>query len=194
MTIKQKILKKFYPVLMLSNKILNKYSEILINKNNKIPSSSFYDLKAVSISNNEIHFDEFKDKKVLIVNTASDCGYTAQYNELQKLYENNKEKLVVLGFPSNNFGNQEKGSEKEIAEFCKINFGISFPLMKKTNVVKNSHQNDVFEWLTYQDKNGWNNHQPEWNFCKYFVNEKGILTHYFGPAVSPLDSKVLSVL
>ena len=193
MTIKQKILKKFYPILMLSNKLLKKNSTTLSN-NNKIPSSSFYDLKAVSISNKEIYFDEFKNKKVLIVNTASDCGYTAQYDELQKLYNNNKAKLVVLGFPSNNFGNQEKGDDKEIAEFCKINYGVSFLIMKKTNVVKNSDQNNVFDWLTDPHKNGWNNHQPEWNFCKYFVNEKGILTHYFGPAVSPLDSKVLSVL
>ena len=127
------------------------------------------------------------------MNTASDCGYTAQYDDLQKMYMENKDKLIILGFPSNDFGNQEKGNDEEIAQFCKINFGITFPLMKKTVVKKTSAQNSVFRWLTDKKENGWNDHQPDWNFSKYFVNEEGILTHYFGPSISPQEAG-LSVL
>jgi glutathione peroxidase len=155
-----------------------------------IPIVSFYSLSAILNNGNELIFEDLKGKKVLIVNTASNCGYTNQYSELQQLYEINKEKLVILAFPSNDFKEQEKGTDDEIAQFCKVNFGISFPIAKKSVVLKNVGQNRVFEWLTNKTFNGWNEQQPSWNFSKYLINEKGNLTHFFAPAVSPLDSEV----
>jgi len=131
---------------------------------------------------------------VLIVNTASNCGYTNQYQELQKLYDQYKEKLIVLAFPSNDFKEQEKGNDEEIAAFCQVNFGVSFPLAKKTVVVKAPDQNKVYEWLTRKELNGWNDQQPTWNFSKYLIDEKGQLSHYFDPAVSPLSEDVVQAI
>jgi glutathione peroxidase len=142
----------------------------------------------------DLDFGKLKDKKVMIVNTASNCGYTNQYSELQELYEKNKERLVIIGFPSNDFKEQEKGSDEEIAQFCQVNFGVSFPLAKKSVVIKSAEQNKVFEWLTHREFNGWNEQQPSWNFSKYLVNENGVLTHYFDPAVSPLSSDILKAI
>lgn len=130
----------------------------------------------------------------MLVNTASDRGYTGQYDDLQKLSEQYKDKLLVLGFPANDFKEQEKGSNEEIAEFCRINFGVSFPLMKKSSVVKGADQNKVFEWLTNKNKNGWSNQQPSWNFCKYLVDEEGRLTNYFASTIEPLSADITSVL
>ena len=128
------------------------------------------------------------------MNTASDCGYTAQYAELQKLYEANKGTLEVIGFPANDFKEQESGSDADIAQFCSVNFGVSFPLAKKSSVVKSAAQNNIFNWLSDAAKNGWNNQSPEWNFSKYLVNEEGVLTHYFPPAVSPLSAEVVAAI
>ena len=192
MTLRQSILRAYYPILMRLNKASDKMGKILYNENKNPPLSSFYYLKSISNSGRKISFEQFDGKKVLIVNTASNCGYTAQYEELEKLYCRQNEKLTILGFPSNDFGNQEKGNDEEIAKFCKINFGINFPLMKKSVVIKSPEQNEVFKWLTDPDKNGWNSHQPDWNFSKYLVDEEGILTHYFGPAVSP--NKILNYI
>lgn len=161
---------------------------------NSIPSVSFYSLSALLNNGSELPFENLKGNKVLIVNTASNCGYTNQYAELQKLYQDQKEKLVILAFPSNDFKEQEKGSDEEIADFCRINFGISFPLAKKSIVVKSPRQNKVFEWLTHKELNGWNEQQPSWNFSKYLVNENGLLTHYFDPAVSPLNDEVIEAV
>jgi glutathione peroxidase len=188
MTIRQKILKAYYPIFMKNSKRTNKNTEILINKNKVIPIISFYSLTSVDNKGIDIGFDQFRGKKILLVNTASDCGYTAQYDELQKMYSDNKDGLIILGFPSNDFGNQEKGNDEEIAQFCKINFGVTFPLMKKTVVKKSPAQNSVFRWLTDKKENGWNDHPPDWNFSKYFVNEEGILTHYFGSSISPQEA------
>jgi glutathione peroxidase len=128
------------------------------------------------------------------VNTASDCGYSNQYNQLQELSQKYKDKLVVLGFPANDFKEQEKGSDQEIAAFCKANYGVSFPLMSKSVVIRSDQQNPVFQWLTDSSRNGWNNKQPGWNFSKYIVDEKGMLTHYFGSSVSPLSKDVLKAI
>ena len=179
---------------MRMNRSSGKNANILSNKNNISPPFSFYYLKSIDISGNEISFDQFIGKKVLIVNTASDCGFTAQYDSLQKLYDNNKERLIILGFPSNNFGKQEKGSDEKIAIFCEENYSITFPLMKKSVVIKEADQNSVYKWLTDPENNGWNSHQPDWNFCKYLVDENGILTHYFGSAVSPLSEEIKLLL
>jgi glutathione peroxidase len=185
MTVRQNILKTFYPLLIRINKHSNKNARILLNENKVIPPASFYELKSLDNKDKMVGFEKFAGRKVMIVNTASDCGYTAQYEELQKLFGRFKDKLIILGFPSSDFGNQEKGTNEEIARFCINNYGITFSLMKKSVVTATPEQNEVYKWLTDPGKNGWNNHQPDWNFSKYIVNEAGLLTHYFGPAVSP---------
>ena len=161
-----------------------------LRNGNVSPVASFYDLAVLLNNGTSLSFNTLKGKKILLVNTASDCGYTNQYSELQALYERHKDKLIVIGFPANDFKEQEKGSDAEIAQFCKINFGVSFPLAKKSTVVKSSEQNKVFEWLTHKELNGWNDQQPSWNFAKYLVNEEGMLSHYFDPAVSPLSPEL----
>ena len=127
---------------------------------------------------------------MLLVNTASDCGYTPQYTDLQKLYEEQKDKLVIIGFPANDFKEQEKGTDEEIAQFCKLNYGVTFPLMKKSVVIKSGEQNPIYKWLTDVKQNGWNEEQHSWNFSKYLISEDGVLLNYFGPSISPTSSSV----
>src|SRR5260221_13420846 len=193
MTIRQVINKIFYPALMFLGKLKKKEESALINKAYKKPLLTFYTLKSTLNNNTDFLFEQLKGKKVLIVNTASDCGYTGQYDELQKLKELYADKLVILGFPSNDFGEQEKENDTSIAEFCKSNFNISFSLMKKSVVRKQKEQNEIYQWLTDANKNGWNNQPPVWNFSKYLINEEGILTHYFSRGVSPLSKELLYI-
>ncbi|MDF2190767.1 glutathione peroxidase [Paraflavitalea sp. CAU 1676] len=155
---------------------------------------SVYDLSVTLNSGNALPLSNFRGRKILLVNTASDCGYTNQYADLQKLHEQFGDKLVIIGFPANDFQEQEKGSDEEIASFCQVNFGVNFPLAKKSIVVKGADQNPVFAWLTHKTQNGWNEQAPSWNFSKYLVNERGILTHYFDPSISPLSSVVTSAI
>lgn len=190
MTTRQKILKAVYPFWMRLAGLLGNNKEMK-NETKTTPPVSFYSLKAPLNNGKEFDFAELKGKKVLLVNTASNCGYTNQYDDLQKLYEQFNNKLVILGFPANDFKEQEKGSDEEIAEFCKINFGVTFPLMRKSTVIKTGDQGDVFQWLTDASKNGWNNQAPTWNFSKYLVDEEGRLLHYFDPAVAPLSVDVV---
>ncbi len=190
MTFRQKILKTFYPFLM---KIGSSNKTILSNAQTEAPVS-FYTLEATSILGDSFHFEQLKGKKVLIVNTASDCGYTPQYEELQQLYEKHKDQLEILAFPSNDYKQQEKGKNEDIAVFCKKNYGVSFPLMGKTVTKKTTNQYSVYQWLTDPAKNGWNKKAPKWNFSKYLINEKGQLTHYFDPSVSPSDEIFLRAL
>ncbi len=190
MTIRQKILKAIYPVLMtLSGKQAKSFG-----KTDIAPSVPFYSLNAIANNGSEFDFAQLKGKKVLLVNTASDCGYTGQYDQLQQLHEKFQNKLVVLGFPANDFKEQEKGNDEDIAQFCKINFGVTFPLMQKSSVIKSAEQNTVFKWLSDSVLNGWNNKQPSWNFSKYLVDENGKLVQYFDPAVSPLSKEVISAI
>lgn len=194
MTLRQKILKLFYPLFRKINSIASSGAAVLSNQHNTKPAASFYSLHAIAINGTLINFDRLKGKKVLLVNTASDCGYTGQYDELQKLYEQYQNRLIVLGFPSNDFKEQEKRSDEEIAQFCKINYGVSFPLIKKSSVIKGNKQNEVYQWLSDKTLNGWNDQQPGWNFAKYLVNEEGVLTNYFAPAVSPLSRHVINAV
>jgi len=187
-------LKAFYPVLIGAGKLFGSKQKIKMNKSESIPPVSFYSLKALANNGTDISFDQFKGKKVLLVNTASDCGFTPQYDDLQRLYDQQKDKLVIIGFPANDFGEQEKGNDEEIASFCKINYGVSFPLAKKSIVLKGPEQNKVFEWLSNKKENGWNDQEPTWNFSKYLINEKGELTHYFDPSVSPMSKEVLEAI
>lgn len=190
MTARQKVLKAVYPAWIFFTKLMGVNSESLANEKVK-PPVPFHSLKGIKNNGTTYDFAALKGKKVLLVNTASHCGYTGQYDELQKLHETFENKLVILGFPANDFKEQEKGSDEEIAEFCKINFGVTFPLMQKSSVVKSEQQNEVFKWLTDSTKNGWNGKQPSWNFSKYLVNEEGVLTHYFDPSVSPMSEQVV---
>ncbi len=193
MTIRQALLKFLYPLLMRMAKIGQK-GGIYENKQNIHPPIPFYELKAELNDGQALSFATLKGKKVLVVNTASDCGFTGQYEELQKLWEQHQKKLIILGFPADDFKGQEKGSDQEIAQFCQRNYGVTFPLMKKSQVIKGSEQHSVFRWLTDASKNGWNNQAPHWNFNKYMINEKGMLTHCFGSAVSPQSHEIVSVI
>jgi len=194
MTYRQKVLKAIYPAWMWYNRLAGKKSKVLSNDKPIASAQSLYNLSVQLNTGNTLRFDSLRGKKILIVNTASNCGYTNQYEDLEKLYERHKDKLAVIGFPANDFKEQEKGTDDEIAQFCKSNYGISFPLAKKSTVIKGDQQNEVFKWLTDKTRNGWNDQQPSWNFSKYLVNEKGELIRYFDPAVSPLDDEVLKAI
>lgn len=190
MTVKQRLLQWIYPVLVAYKRTISANTGIIDNTTRTFPVKSFYDLSAELNNGQKLAFSTLKGKKVLIVNTASDCGYTAQYEELKQLQQRFKDQLVVIAFPSNDFKGQEKGSDEEIAEFCRINFGINFPIVKKTVVSKQPNQNDVYQWLTNKELNGWNKRPPEWNFAKYLLDEKGSLIYYFPPAISPTGKEI----
>lgn len=157
------------------------------------PIVPFYSLSATANNGQNQSFDWLRGKHVLIVNLASNCGYTGQYADLEALYQQYKDKLVILGFPANNFGGQEPGSDAEIASFCQLNFGVTFPLFKKASV-KGSDTQPVYQWLTDPAQNGWNSEEPSWNFFKYLVDDKGVLTHAFSSAVSPLSEDITKYL
>ena len=192
MTIRQRFLKLFYPLLMKWTRSRGG-RKMIENRISNAPVS-FYTLRDTLINGQAFDFSSLKGKKVLLVNTASDCGYTDQYDELQKLYQKHADTLVVIGFPANDFKQQEKGNDEQIASFCRINYGVTFPLMKKSVVVDHPAQNPVFRWLTNPAENGWNSKFPSWNFSKYLVNEQGMLSNYFEPSVSPLSKEVLSAI
>ncbi len=191
MTIRQRILKTIYPAYTWLGRKLNLNNKTFINDSPVTPPVSLYDLSVVLNNGVTLPLSEFRGKKLLLVNTASDCGYTDQYNELQELYEQNRDRLTVIGFPANDFKQQEQKSDEEIAAFCRLNYGVSFPLAKKSSVIPGPDQHPVFHWLTDKTRNGWTNKKPSWNFSKYLVNEEGILIGYFGPSISPLGSTML---
>lgn len=152
--------------------------------NSKIQSASFYTLQAVSIEGETISMDKYKGKKIIILNVASKCGYTPQYADWQAYYEKNKDNVVVLGFPCNQFLSQEPGSASEIETFCQKNYGVTFQMFDKVDV-KGDQQSPVYKWLTDSTLNGWNNDVPSWNFCKYLIDENGKLTHFFASKIKP---------
>jgi glutathione peroxidase len=168
----------------------NKHGRKLANAAGKKPAHPLYNLSVTLNNGTALPLASLKGKKVLLVNTASECGYTGQYTELQQLADRYKDQLEVIGFPANDFKEQEKASDEQIAQFCTRNFGVQFPLAKKTSVVPGPQQHPLFAWLTNPQQNGWNNQMPDWNFSKYLVDEQGVLTHYFGPAISPLSGEV----
>ena len=194
MTIRQRVLKAVYPAFTWWGRITGKNSKVFANTSPASPPQSLYDLSIALNNGDSIPLSTYKGKKILIVNTASDCGYTDQYEELQKLYEGNKEKLIVIGFPANDFKEQEKGTDEEIAQFCKLNYGVTFPLAKKSTVMAGPAQNPVFQWLTDKNKNGWTSKKPSWNFSKYLINEEGVLVNYFDPTISPTGKEVTEAI
>jgi glutathione peroxidase len=180
-----------YPLLVAYKKVTAGKTGIIHNNNGIAPKQSFYDLSVELNSGQSLDFSTLKGRKVLIVNTASDCGYTPQYDELRQLQEQFKHQLAVIAFPSNDFKEQEKGSDEEISNFCRINYNITFPIAKKSVVRKRPNQHVVYQWLTNQESNGWNSKPPEWNFTKYLIDEKGVLRYYFHPAISPLGRTMI---
>ena len=192
MTGRQKILKALYPAMMWITQRTGKNNKVM----NNITAAPvpFYSLKTTMNDGSPLDLSTLKGKKVLLVNTASACGYTAQYDQLQQLYNQYNGKLVIIAFPANDFKEQEQGTDSEIAAFCKKNYGVTFPLAQKSTVVKTAGQNPVFQWLTDSSKNGWNTQAPEWNFSKYLVNENGVLTNYFGPSVEPTSKEIITAI
>jgi glutathione peroxidase len=194
MTARQRLLKFAYPFWMLFAKLKKRHATVVRNENKTLPATSLYTLTVSMNYGENLLLEKFRGKKILFVNTASDCGYTDQYESLQKLYERFAGRLEIIAFPSNDFKQQEKGNDAEIEKFCRLNFNTKFPLASKSIVKRQPGQNEIYEWLTHKERNGWNEQPPEWNFAKYIVNEEGALTHYFGPSVSPLDKEILSAL
>ena len=193
MTGRQKVSKAVYPLLIWWANLKGLGTKKLYGEN-VVPVVSFYSLKDTLIDGRVYDFEQLKGKKVMLVNTASDCGYTSQYDALQKLSEKYKDKLVVIGFPANDFKEEEKGTDAEIAAFCKLNFGVTFPMMKKSSVKRGSDQNKVFQWLCNPEKNGWSSQVPSWNFCKYIVDEQGRLTNFFASTIEPFDKEIINAL
>ncbi|MET4106284.1 glutathione peroxidase [Hymenobacter sp. UYP22] len=190
---RQKIMGALYPLIMRLSKSSSK-GRVLKAQHATPPPASFYELTGTLNTGQALPFEELQGKQVLLVNTASNCGYTNQYQELQQLQEQYAGQLVVVGFPANDFKEQEKDDDHTISQFCQVNFGVSFPLMKKSVVVKQPQQHPVYQWLTDARRNGWNDQAPDWNFSKYLISADGRLLSYFGPAVSPLAPEVTSQL
>lgn len=152
------------------------------------PLTPVYDIPLVDIKGDTQTLRPYRGKKLLIVNVASECGYTPQYAQLQELHETRKD-IVVLGFPCNQFGAQEPGNEDQIIAFCSRAYGVTFPLFAKV-LVQGSEQHPLYRWLSDPSMNGWNNQAPDWNFCKYVIDEEGKLIHFLSPAVSPFDERI----
>jgi len=156
-----------------------------------MPSMSFHALSATDIHGELVKMDRYKGKKVIVVNTASECGYTPQYQQLQELYTLYKDKgLVILGFPCNDFGGQEPGSEAEIETFCQKNYGVTFPLMAKVDV-KGEGQHALYHWLTNKSENGVMDATVKWNFHKFLIDEEGRLVKSVGSGVEPADEAIM---
>jgi len=193
MKFRQRLIRIFYPLIAMVTKKKGLNMRVHVNESGKKPNVSFYSLSTTASNGDEINFDNFRNRKVLLVNTASECGYTPQFDDLQKLQDQYAGRLQVIGFPSNDFGAQEPGSDAEIASFCRVNYGVKFPLAQKSHV-KEKPRNEVYMWLTDAAKNGWNKQQPEWNFCKYLIDERGNLAAYFASSIQPFDSELLDSL
>ncbi len=169
------------------------YQKIAKKVDDSTSEASFYELKAIGIDGEEISFNQYKGKKVLIVNVATKCGYTYQYEGMQKLNDLYGDKVAVLGFPANDFLFQESGSNESIAEFCESVFGVTFQMFEKITT-KGRNQSPVYTWLSDSNLNGWNNQRPTWNFCKYLIDENGELIAFFDSKVKPLSEEITSLL
>jgi glutathione peroxidase len=154
---------------------------------------SFYDLTINSIDGKEMHMSDFKGKYVLCVNVASKCGYTPQYEDLEKLYEQYQGKLVIVGFPCNQFLGQEPGTSEEIVSFCQKNYGVTFPLTEKIDV-KGKNQHGVYQWLTQKSLNGVADGNVKWNFHKFLISPEGEWLAEFPSGVKPLDTELTSLI
>jgi glutathione peroxidase len=155
-------------------------------------SASIYQFKVKDINGKTFDFATLKGKKIMVVNTASKCGLTPQYEELEALYTKYKSKnFVIVGFPANDFLSQEPGTDQEIAQFCKLNYGVSFPMMSKISV-KGKEMHPVYQFLTQKAKNGKEDSKVEWNFQKYLIDETGHLSKVISPRVLPNDPSIIA--
>lgn len=145
---------------------------------------SFFQFTVHTLDGQPVSLEQYRGKKIIVLNVASKCGYTPQYADWEKYYAAHRDKVVILGFPCNDFLGQEPGSAEEIAEFCQKNYGVTFPMFEKIHV-KGDEKAPVYRWLTDPAQNGWNTQEPTWNFCKYLINENGELTHFFASKVKP---------
>ena len=161
----------------------------LFSKPKTSPMESIYSIKINALNGNPINLSDYKGKYILFVNVASECGFTGQYEGLQKLYETYQDKLMIIGVPCNQFGGQEPGSANEIQEFCKINYGVTFLITEKVDV-KGSNQHPLYQWLTQQSKNGSSSSTVKWNFQKYLVSTNGELIDYYFSVTTPLSDKI----
>lgn len=160
-----------------------------IMSNQVSANSNLHDLTFLSLNQDTIKLDSFKGKKILFVNVASECGFTPQYKELQTLHEQYKDQLVIIGFPCNQFGSQESGSEQEIKTFCQKNYGVEFLMSSKIDV-KGDQQHPIYKWLTSKEQNGVKNSSVKWNFQKYMVDESGNFVDYWYSMTSPTSKKI----
>ena len=154
------------------------------------PNNSIYAIELTSITGEKINLSTFKGKKILFVNVASQCGFTKQYDGLQTLYETYKDKLVIIGLPCNQFGEQEPGNAKEIQSFCRVNYGVEFPITEKIQV-KGTGQHPIYSWLTQKENNGKMDTSVKWNFQKYLVDEQGRLIDVFYSITKPMSDKIV---
>ena len=173
------------------NTAQNKKAATTNEKNKVMTKQNIYQFKVTDLSGKEFDFASLKGKKVMIVNTASKCGLTPQYKDLQAIYDQYKDKnLVIVGFPANNFMEQEPGSNEEIATFCERNYGVTFPMMDKISV-KGDDMAPVYQFLTQKSKNGVQDSEVEWNFQKYLLNENGELVKVVSPRTLPTDKEIV---
>ncbi len=156
-------------------------------------SKTVYDYPLKDIKGNDFNLSKFKGKKILLVNTASVCGFTPQYAQLEELHKNFKDKLEVIGLPCNDFGEQEPGTEKEIEQFCEVNFKVSFPLTSKVKIL-GSNPHPLYEFLMKKELNGYRDSEVKWNFQKYLIDENGNLIKIFSSAVDPLSEDILKLI
>ncbi len=166
-------------------------ANLLIFSTGMAQNKNFDDFSAKTIDGKMLDFSAFKGKKVLVVNTASECGNTPQYKDLEELYKKyGGDKFTIIGFPANNFGHQEPGTDAEIKKFCELNYSVTFPMMSKISV-KGDDINPIYKWLTSKSENGVMDSEVKWNFQKYMIDEKGNLVGYVDPKVNPMDKKIL---
>lgn len=156
-------------------------------------NSSLYDIRINTLQGEPLNLEVFRGKKLLIVNVASKCGFTKQYKDLQQLYDNYKDNLVVIGVPCNQFGKQEPGTASEINQFCEINYGVTFPITEKISV-KGKKQHMLYQWLTDKKINKRKNSSVKWNFQKYLIDEQGQLIDYYFSITNPMSNKITKYL
>lgn len=169
---------------------MNQKTEVSQQKTAENMGKTIYDYKVESLDGGEINFADYKGKKILVVNTASECGFTPQYADLEKVYQQYKDKVVIIGFPANNFGGQEPGTNAEIGAFCQKNYGVTFPMAAKVSV-KGDDTAPIFKYLTEKELNGVKNTAILWNFTKFLIDENGKLIDTFISTTKPTDDAIV---